>query len=355
MSYYIGLMSGTSVDGVDAALVDLADGCHLLDSLAFPIPEKLRQRLLALAHSGSVDPVADLDIALGQVFADASLALLQHANVKTSDVTAIGSHGQTILHQPDQGITLQIGAPQIIADQTGIQTVANFRQADVDAGGQGAPLAPAFHNTFMRGKNDRVVLNIGGIANITVLNDQPVIGFDTGPGNCLMDAWIRKQLNKAYDANGEWATQGSVNEALLQQLLADNYFKKIAPKSTGVDYFNLAWLPETSATSEDIQRTLLELTATTIINATNEYAPKTLDVIVCGGGVHNSLLMQRLQALGKHYEIKSSADINIDPDNLEAMLFAWLAKLRLGNKPGNLPSVTGAKKAVVLGEISNPM
>jgi len=363
---FIGLMSGTSMDAVDAALVDFSSASpKLLATHSSRLDTDLRVALRALGHGGAgeLDRYGQLDAQVGELFAEAARGLLQKAALKADRISAIGSHGQTVLHQPagPYPYSLQIGNPSLIAERTGITTVADFRRADMAAGGQGAPLAPAFHNAVLRSPaDDRVVVNIGGIANITVLpadSNQPVIGFDTGPASTLMDAWTQQHLNKRMDEGGRWAAGGSVVKPLLDWLMSDPYFKLAPPKSTGFEYFNAAWLNTklgehgASITAQDVQATLCELTAVSITQAITEHAPDTRQVLACGGGVHNTHLMQRLRALLPACQVDSTAVYGVDPDWVEAMAFAWLAKQTLEGKPGNLPSVTGAKRAVVLGMI----
>jgi anhydro-N-acetylmuramic acid kinase len=290
------------------------------------------------------------------VFTEAALALLKNANVRPAEVTAIGSHGQTLRHQPraDPPFSLQVGDPQRIADGTGLQTIADFRSADIAAGGEGAPLAPYFHEWLFRlpGKT-RCVLNIGGVANVTVLSeDQNTIGFDTGPGNSLMDAWTRKHNSEPFDRDGRWAATGIVDDDLLLQFMSDPYFAVAPPKSTGFEHFNLAWIeshPVAVVQPADVQATLCQLTANTIADAIQAYAPATCDVLICGGGVHNPVLRNKIAARLPDISLDTTASAGLDPDWVEAVAFAWLATRYLENLPGNLPSVTGASEAVVLG------
>jgi anhydro-N-acetylmuramic acid kinase len=360
---YIGLMSGTSMDGIDAALVQF-DGTTLdiLHTARHHYPGPLREQLL-LARSDvalkSPGDVPELHRQVGKAFRDAATRLLDDAGVQAESVTAIGSHGQTLRHAPDASppYSLQIGDPDIIAAGTGITTIADFRRADIELGGQGAPLAPAFHEWLFRSrKATRVVLNIGGIANITVLHedDRPTTGFDTGPGNTLLDAWIRKQGLAAYDADGDWGASGSVIDQLLATLLADPYFAAPAPKSTGFEYFNLDWLAPALSDhydATDIQATLCQLTAQSIAAAVRSAAPEAAEVLVCGGGIHNSDLMGRLAAALPGTSVGSTASAGLDPDWVEAVAFAWLAMRSHEGLPGNLPSVTGAATAAVLGSV----
>ncbi|MBX9706230.1 MAG: anhydro-N-acetylmuramic acid kinase [Gammaproteobacteria bacterium] len=363
MQLFVGLMSGTSMDGVDAVLVDFAKGAQLLAHHSEAISPELTTRVRQLAipqADNSLDQLGEADTALGQLFARAVEHLLDKAGVTAEQVKAIGSHGQTVRHRPliEYPFTLQIADPNIIAARTGITTVADFRRKDVALGGQGAPLVPAFHHAFMHdSKTARVILNIGGIANVTLLpadGGTNVTGFDTGPGNCLMDAWMREHNKKNYDAGGKWATSGTVIEPLLKALLADPFFAKAAPKSTGIEYFNLNWLAphlaDKNYAAEDVQRTLLALTAHSIINTIAQAGCSKHPIYVCGGGVHNLLLMHTLQELHTA-DVASTAILGIDPDWVEAIAFAWFAKNTLEHKPSNLPAVTGAARAAILGGV----
>ncbi len=365
--YYIGLMSGTSADAIDAALADISsDGLEILDYRQYPLAADLQQALRKISLSSSVEEITELDVLTGRHFGQAVVALLKVNGITAQQVRAIGSHGQTIMHLPGAtpARTMQIGDPNQISSLTGITTVADFRRADMAAGGQGAPLAPAFHAWRLRSDlSNRIVLNIGGIANITILpaaHAGEVRGFDTGPGNTLMDAWIQQCLKQDFDELGRWAASGKVREDLIKLMLADNYFSAPYPKSTGKDHFNLAWLAsfteKTGKTyrKEDIQATLLELTAASIAYAISTSAPETEEVLTCGGGIHNPVLMQRLQSLLPGIAIKSTGDYGINPDAVEALTFAWLARQRLENIPANLPSVTGAKNPAILGGIYEP-
>jgi anhydro-N-acetylmuramic acid kinase len=364
--YFIGLLSGTSMDAVDAALIEFGSHTPVLrHHHSIPMPTSIRSRLIDIAQAGktTLDQVSELDVRLGHLFADAVLTLLQQSGIALDQVRAIGSHGQTIYHRPTGRFptTVQIGDPNIIAERTGITTVADFRRRDMAAGGQGAPLVPALHEAIFRLQDrNRVVVNIGGIANITILPANPlaqVSGFDTGPGNTLMDSWIKKQQRKNHDECGRWASSGEVDETLLGKMLKDPYFHKAPPKSTGREYFNPAWLEKLlkrhkkRLLAKHVQATLCELTARTISDAIREYAPQSDEVLVCGGGVHNLGLMLRLQLLLGDIRVISTEEFNVDPDFVEAIAFAWLAKQTLAGKAGNLPGVTGATRAVVLGGI----
>ncbi len=309
--------------------------------------------------------MVNLDIELGTLFAETILELLSNSGYCSGDITAIGSHGQTIRHHcanSRRHFSLQIGDPNTIALLTGITTVADFRRMDIAAGGQGAPLVPAFHDAIFRDENEtRVIANIGGMSNITVLAAGSLVtGFDTGPGNVLMDAWIQKNLHKEWDQDGAWAAQGCTDNQLLAQWLAHPFFSQPAPKSTGRETFNLGWMtshltPEHEKHPENIQRTLLELTAITLTDEIRSLPASTINrVILCGGGCHNTLLRQRIAELLPESCICDSSNLGIDPDWVEAMAFAWLAKCRIENKTGNLVSVTGAQIACILGGIYEP-
>jgi len=360
---YIGLISGTSADGIDAALVRFErDRPRLLAALTHPWPDELRTRILAMAQDETrldLDAYGRLDVAIGQCFADATLRLLEDSSTTSAEVRAIGSHGQTLRHRPhgEHPFTLQVGDPSVIAERCRIDVVADFRRADVAAGGQGAPLLPAAHAMLLGSPGrTRVVLNLGGIANITVLAaDGRVFGFDTGPANGLMDAWCLRHRGEAFDRNGAFARAGSVDSELLATLLADPYFALPPPKSTGREHFHLAWLEQQTRLSQlspaDVQATLLELSARSVAHAIDRHAPDATEVLACGGGVHNSALMERLATLLGPRAVRSTADEGVDPDYLEAMAFAWLARQRLLGLPGNLPAVTGARGPRVLGAV----
>ncbi|WP_036277886.1 anhydro-N-acetylmuramic acid kinase [Methylomonas sp. 11b] len=359
---YIGLMSGTSVDGIDAGLVDFSDGKTQLVAFHYqPFSVEFRQKIQNLSQPGQPILLTDygsLDSQIGRLFGEAVQKLLDNANIPASSIKGIGSHGQTVYHAPETayGFSLQIGDPNRIAEITGITTVADFRRRDIAVGGQGAPLVPAFHQAvFSDVTQARVVVNIGGIANITVLNDKPVIGFDTGPGNGLMDWWCQKHCNQPYDRNGDWAAKGKPYPALLDALKDDDYFRLAPPKSTGKEYFSPAWLQQKLSLfpdlePEDIQATLCQFSADTIADAIRQYAPNTLQTLVCGGGAHNGQLMTLLRKL-LDMPVISTAERGIDPDHVEAIAFAWLARQTLNNLPGNLCSVTGAGAPVILGGI----
>ena len=360
---YIGLISGTSADGIDAALVRFEqDRPRLIHALTHPWPDALRTQILRVAQDETqldLDAYGRLDVAIGQVFADAVQKLLEKNRTAASSVRAIGSHGQTIRHRPSGNypFTLQIGDASVIAERCGIDVVADFRRADVAAGGQGAPLLPAVHAMLLAHPGQtRVVLNLGGIANITVLSaNGHVSGFDTGPANGLMDAWCLRHRGETFDRDGALAASGHVDETLLARLLDDAYFALPPPKSTGREHFHLHWLDAQlssfSLSPADVQATLLELTARSIAASIDRHANDAVDVLLCGGGVHNSALVRRLDELLKPRKLSSTALYGVDPDYLEATAFAWLARQRLLGLPGNLPAVTGARGLRVLGAV----
>lgn len=359
---YIGLMSGTSLDGIDAGLVDFSAGKIQLISFHYqPFSAELRQTINQISQANQAISLLDfghLDSQLAYLFAEASLAVIKQAQLQPKDIAAIGSHGQTIYHAPDTqyGFSLQIGDPNRIAELTGITTIADFRRRDIAAGGQGAPLVPAFHQAvFGNSDTTTTVLNIGGIANISILNHDQVLGFDTGPGNTLLDYWHQTHCNHAYDKNGSWASTGTVNTNLLNQFKQDDYFKLAPPKSTGKEYFSAAWLTQQLRHFQilppvDVQATLCQLSADTIAEAINHHASSSKQVLVCGGGIHNQNLISRLQNQ-LTMPVISTAEFGLNPDHVEAIAFAWLARQTLNHLPGNLPSVTGAKAPVILGGI----
>ena len=374
---FLGLISGTSADGIDAALVRFdsdAPGarCNLVHGRTHAWEPVLREQLIALGQGGdatSLDALGTLDVRVAHAFADAARALLEAAGVPAAQVRAIGSHGQTVRHRPAGAafdgpasgqripFTWQLGDGNVIAEHTGIATVADFRRRDVAAGGQGAPLLPALHAALLHAPGeDRAVLNLGGIANLTLLPASGTVrGFDTGPANALMDAWCQLHTGAPYDADGAFAASGTLDQALLSQLLDDPWFAAPPPKSTGREQFHLDWLQarlgDATRRPEDVQATLLELTARTVADALRATQPATRRVLACGGGVHNPLLMARLAALLPEAVVESTAAQGVDPDFIEAMGFAWLARETLAGRPGNLPAVTGAQGPRVLGAI----
>ncbi|MBL8255219.1 MAG: anhydro-N-acetylmuramic acid kinase [Pseudoxanthomonas mexicana] len=364
---YLGLMSGTSADGIDAALVRFeGEGrtlrCELVQGRTFEWNAALRAQLVALgqgADTVSLDALGALDGRIALAFAEAALALLQEAGVPRDRVRVIGSHGQTVRHRPqaEPPFTWQLGDGNVIAERSGIPTVADFRRRDVAAGGQGAPLMPAFHAALLGSPTeDRAALNLGGIANFTLLPTKgDVRGFDTGPANALMDAWCERHSGQPYDAGGAFAASGSVDAPLLARLLAEPWFALPPPKSTGREQFHLDWLQarlgDAVVAPADLQATLLELTARTVADALQMTQPDTRRVLVCGGGVRNPVLMARLAAYLPQAVVESTAAHGLDPDYVEAMGFAWLARETLAGRPGNLPAVTGAAGPRILGVV----
>lgn len=360
---YLGLISGTSADGIDAALVEFERSPRLLRGRTYPYSDALRTHVLALSQHNapplSLDAIGALHVEIGCAFADAAQRLIAECGVDGSRIRAIGSHGQTLRHRPsgEFPFSLQLGDASVIAERTGLTTVADFRARDVAAGGHGAPLMPAFHAAFLHDAGeDRAALNLGGIGNLTLLpRDGIVRGFDTGPANGLMDAWAHRHLGTAFDAHGAFAARGRVDRALLARLLAEPWFALPPPKSTGRDQFHLDWLHTgltgTAASSQDVQATLCELTAITVADALRATQPTTARVLVCGGGVHNPVLLARLAAQLPQMRIESTAAHGLDPDFVEAMGFAWIARETLAARPSNLPDVTGARGPRVLGAI----
>ncbi|GMG85682.1 anhydro-N-acetylmuramic acid kinase [Biformimicrobium ophioploci] len=363
--FYVGLMSGTSVDSIDAVLVRFDpsnDGNpEIIAAEGYPIEDAMRKAILALCSPGpaELDRSGQLDRTLGEVFASAVTRLLESSGVKASQVTAIGSHGQTVRHRPPGTIatpfSLQIGDPNTIAAMTGITTVADFRRRDMALGGQGAPLVPAFHQAVFAAAEDRAVVNVGGMANITELSaDGSVRGYDTGPGNVMLDYWIGLQQGLSYDADGAWGASGRVHPELMERLMADPYFSAPPPKSTGREAFNPAWL-ETgmsglSVAAADVQATLCEVTATSIAQAVQAFSPGG-EVLICGGGAHNADLLKRLRRRLPTWSVSTTDQYGIAADWVEAVAFAWLAKQTLAGLAGNCPGVTGASEETVLGGI----
>ncbi|GLH32182.1 anhydro-N-acetylmuramic acid kinase [Pseudomonas sp. BR1R-5] len=360
MALYLGVMSGTSLDGLDIALIEQGEQLKLLATHYLPMPADLRQQLLALCASGP-DEIARAALAENRwasLAAEGIQQLLKTQGLQPDAIRAIGSHGQTIRHEPARGFTVQIGNPALLAELTGITVVADFRRRDVAAGGQGAPLVPAFHETLFGRLGQRLaVLNVGGFSNLSLIeHDKPVHGFDCGPGNVLLDAWVERKRGQAYDADGAWAATGVVQTDLLDALLSDPFFAGSGPKSTGREVFNLPWLDGHLARmphyrDEDVQATLLELTARSIIESLRDAQQGTEALLVCGGGVRNGALMARLDALLPDARVTSTQAYGVDPDWVEGMAFAWLAHCCLEGIAANRPSVTAAKGLRVLGAI----
>lgn len=377
---FLGLISGTSADGIDAALLRFDPAIEAISSAAhaalpnkpslamqvvaaetFPYPAPIRARLLALTAADAAIPLDEfgaLDVAVGGCFAEAATRLLNRAGVSARDVRAIGSHGQTVRHRAHgpYPFSLQIGDAAVIAERTGIATVADFRRADVAAGGQGAPLAPAFHAAAFAPLMPCALLNLGGIANFSLLNKaDDILGFDSGPANCLLDAWNARHCGTPCDIDGAWASSGSIHPGLLDALLDDPYFAAAPPKSTGREYFNLDWLEARLGHAEikpvDIQATLLALSARSIADALHKSGSPVRRVLACGGGVRNRALMAALAAALQPIELTDTGSVGMDPDFVEAALFAWLARQRLAQQPGNVPEVTGARGPRILGAL----
>lgn len=356
-------MSGTSMDGIDATLADFSTSPpRIIKHHSIHFPKTLKSNILTLCQpsDNELSLMCDVDHQLGHLYAQCVNELLQCSPVSADLVSAIGNHGQTIRHYPNNQhpYTLQIGDPNILAWNTGITTVADFRRKDIAAHGQGAPLVPAFHHAvFSNTSEDRVILNIGGMANVSILSKTgDFTGFDTGPGNVLMDAWVQKHQNTAFDHNGDWANTGEIIPALLERLLKDPFFTLPPPKSTGRELFNQSWLDKhlsTLPTLEpvDVQATLCELTATTIASAIQEHAAQNTHVFVCGGGAYNLCLMNRIRETLTHCTVDSTDALDVNPQQVESLAFAWLAKQTLEKKPGNDPKTTGADAPVILGGI----
>ena len=355
---YIGIMSGTSMDSVDVALCTIdTKRCKLVAALDYPFDLQLKEEILLMINGETtLKQVGTLDQRLGLLFSDAVNALLEREKIKPSSVKAIGSHGQTLWHNPEgeHPFSLQLGDASLIAARTGIDVVSDFRSKDIALGGQGAPFAPVFHQFLFDEPGKKIgVLNIGGMANLSILGEK-LIGFDTGPGNALMDLWVHKHQEVAFDKEGNWAKEGKVDEGLLEELLADPFFSKPAPKSTGRELFNILWLGKIlrnhrAVSSENVQATLLALTVTSIVREVKRYKVDTL--LVCGGGVHNSYLMEQLRQADTRVEVKSTDALGVSSEQMEAMIFAWLAYKRIHREQVALSSVTGARKDGVLGSV----
>ena len=357
-------MSGTSMDGINAAaIISENNRLKILKTHFTPYPDKLRSTLQTVVSSqwqGPLSTLLRIDHQIGQAFAEAATTVIQA--LPKHQFCAIGSHGQTVFHQPHRPYpnTWQLGNPSLIAERTGVTTIADWRRRDMAAGGQGAPLAPAFHAHVFRQPTDSVVITLGGIANITFIpgdSAQQIIGFDTGPANTLLDNWIQRHQGEDYDHGGQWAASGKPNQPLLKEMLADPFFAEDSPKSTGREYWNLAWLDQQLASQslqlspENIQATLLELTVRSIANAIHKVAPSAEQIFVCGGGVHNLQMMKKLATRCAPCTVKSTAEAGFDPDFVEAIAFAWLAHQTLAGHPVNLSSITGAKGNRILGAI----
>jgi len=355
-------MSGTSLDGVDAVVADFApesgSAARVLGAAHFPFHQALHDEILALQRAGEDELVraAGAACALADAYAEAILAAVARAGIAAADVIAAGVHGQTVRHRPEAGWTLQLNNPARVAERTGITIVADFRSRDVAAGGQGAPLVPAFHAGLFRSTVHRAIVNLGGIANVTDLPPLgPVRGFDTGPANVLLDLWHARHRNAAFDADGAWSRSGTINDALLATLLADAYFARVPPKSTGRDLFNAEWLDTKLAgrnvAPADVQATLVALTARSIADAVRAHCATAVEVLVCGGGARNAALMDALSRALAPRSVGTTAALGVAVEHVEALAFAWLAREALAGRPGNLPEVTGARGLRVLGAI----
>lgn len=359
-TYYIGLMSGTSLDGVDATILQTAPTIKMIGAIAHDFPAELRQQLADLCSSGDneIERMGRADVALGHFYANCVSSLLEKYAIPADSIRAIGCHGQTIRHRPGQnGFSLQIGSADILSTKTSIPVVNNFRNKDMALSGQGAPLVPAFHAAVFGQENiTRVIINIGGMANISVLNGAKIRnGYDTGPGNILLDSWHMQHKKTPYDQDGNWGAQGTIDNALLSALLDDEYFSRQPPKSTGREHFHSAWLNQRLRGHEnpvDVQATLIELTAISIASEALKHLPN--EVFVCGGGFRNTFLMTRLRAHLGNLKCQGTDALGIHPDWVEACAFAWLAYARINQIPGNAPAVTGAEKEAVLGALYLP-
>ena len=362
--YFIGLISGTSMDGIDAALINNVNNTINVEAtLSKSYPKKLREILLFIRdnpHKVDIDQLAQLDTWIGENFRDSAISLIKKSGIDRSQIQAIGSHGQTIRHQPKikKPFSLQLGDPNIIAHGTKITTVSDFRRKDIAAGGEGAPLTPIFHKSlFSSKKNNRVILNIGGISNITILrkDSKKVLGFDTGPGNTLLDSWIKENKGDLFDKDGAWAKTGKTNKKLLNSMLSDPFFKILPPKSTGFEYFNLNWInkfiKDRNMTPSDVQRTLVDLTVESIAIHIENFSKNTDEIILCGGGPKNITLSNALKKRMPSIRFSLTDDYGFNSDYLEAIAFAFLARQTLLKKPGNIKSVTGANEEIILGGI----
>jgi anhydro-N-acetylmuramic acid kinase len=355
---FIGVMSGTSMDSVDVALCEIDEKrCTLMASFEYPFSTELKQECLKLiSNGGTLKEIGQIDIKLALLFSDAINEMIKENNINREDIEAIGLHGQTLWHEPNSPypFSMQLGNPNVVTTQTKIKVVADFRQKDVALGGQGAPFAPVFHHFAFNHLEPCGVVNIGGMANITILKEDKIIGFDTGCGNVLMDLWISKHQNKSYDKDGSWAKGGALHHELLKSFLSDEYFLKEYPKSTGREYFNLEWIEHhlqkfKPIKPQDVQRTLLFLTANSITLEAKKFKMQTL--LLCGGGAKNSFFVQTLQALLPACHIQDTTKHGVDSDFLEAMIFAWLAYKRVNRQSVALKDVTGASKNAILGGV----
>lgn len=359
---YVGIMSGTSLDGIDIALTSFCPAtqrCHLVGALCVAFPAPLRNDLLLLCQPGAneLQRAGTAGQQWARLAASGIERLLRQQQVTPAQVTAIGSHGQTIRHHPDEGFSIQIGAPALLAELSGIDVICDFRSRDLAAGGEGAPLVPAFHQWLLGNlQQSKLLINIGGFANLTLLgSDGSVTGFDSGPGNVLLDYWAQQHTGQAFDEDGNWAASGQIIPSLLESLLQDPYFSRAPPKSTGREYFNPEWLQHRLAgrtdQAVDIQATLAELTALSIVTALEQCMLQPEEIYICGGGARNGWLMARLQQLLAPKQVQNTAELGVDADWMEAIAFAWLAWRCNARLNGNLPAVTGARGERILGAI----
>ena len=356
---FIGVMSGTSLDGADAALVDFASPApRTLAFATVPYPETLRQQLMTLSHPGgdALDLAGDVSIALADIYAAVVDAAIVQAKVDRKSVRALGVHGQTVRHRPDRGFTLQLNDPARVAERTGIDVVADFRRRDVAAGGQGAPLVPAFHEAVFRdATRARAVVNIGGISNVTWLAPgKATVGFDCGPGNVLLDGWTKRHTGAGFDADGRWAATGRIDEALLARLLEEPYLREKPPKSTGRELFHLDWLDRrlpAGLRPEDVQATLTRFTARGIVDAIDRFCPGTAEIYLAGGGARNATLVAHIRALAKDRPVDSTDALGVPTQQVECMAFAWLAMKCIDREPVDMAAVTGAKGPRIMGAI----
>lgn len=363
---YIGLMTGTSADSLDLSAVDFSNKkLKVIGNTNFEIPSQLKKQIKKSAVSVELDEttINKLDEDLGRFFASRIENFIQSLSIEKKEVIAIGSHGQTIKHSPNSipPYSLQIGDPQLMSNKLDMKIIGDFRQDDIEAGGQGAPLSPLFHREVFKDKEEkRIIINIGGITNISILNESKLVGFDTGPGNCLLDAWAKENEQGDYDSGGKWAKSGEINEDLIKSMLNDDYFLKDHPKSTGPDYFNLRWVYsylkkiDCDLNPADVQATLTELTILSLLTSLKTLKAEDYKVYFCGGGIHNEFMMTRMSTK-LNQDVRTTNDLGVDPDFLEAICFAWLAAKRLDNIKFNLKEITGSKGTVFLGRIYKPV
>ena len=362
---YVGLMSGTSVDSIDCATLDLSsEEIKVLSCKNFEIPKDLKKDIIQSSQSEKIEQelIDGLDFRMAEVLVESVKEIISDSDIEVKDIRAIGSHGQTIKHEPrsETPYTLQIGDPQKISNDLNVITVGNYRHDDIEAGGEGAPLTPVFHNTvFGSDRKKKAIVNIGGITNITVLDYPELIGFDTGPGNCLMDCWSRINNIGNYDDRGYWASSGTTNQSLLRVMMEDEYFSRKYPKSTGPDYFSHDWIRNNllklskEILAEDVQATLAQVTVVSLIESINSLNLSDENIYLCGGGVHNDFLCNEINEQSKK-SVSTTFELGIDPDYVEAICFGWLAKQRIENKSFNLSEITGSKGEVYLGRIYEP-